>query len=79
METIVEVGCYIFCAYAKFTSLNACDGMSATTFYFPTMLFGVRDDSFLSCFWSERNQVSLATGIDVEVLLLYFHTTDDVL
>ena len=50
-----------------------------TTLSFPVMLIGVRGGAFLSACRSERNRISLATSIEVEVLDKYVHATDDVL
>ena len=67
------------CASTNVPSLNARDGMPDIVFYFTAMLIGVRDYDFISCCWSERNQVSLATGIDVELIYSYVNDTADVL
>ena len=69
----------MFFPSAIFPLLNARDGMSAIKFFPPAILIGVRDDDFLYCCRSARNRSSLAAGIDVEVLPLYVHETDDVL
>ena len=59
--------------------MNARDGMSAIVLSFPAILVGVRGGAFLSPCRTESNQISLATGIEVEVLAKYVHTTADVL
>ena len=53
--------------------------MSAVAFYFTDILVGVKDDDFLSRCQIVSKRSSLATGIDVEVILWCFHATDDVL
>ena len=72
------MGCYIFCASANFPSLNARYGMSNIALYFPAILVRVGGDAFLSRCRSAIKRSSLAAGIDVEVLPLYFHSTADV-
>ena len=59
-------------------SLNARDGMSSIALSFTAMLIGVRDDDFISHYWSARNLSSIATGIYDEVLPLYVHVSADV-
>ena len=59
--------------------MNARDGMSSIILSFTAMLIGVRDDAFISHYWSARNLSSIATGIYAEVLPLYVHVTADVL
>ena len=51
-------------------SLNAFDGISAITSSFSAMIFGVRDDAFISSCCSTRRRISLSPGNDVEVLSL---------
>ena len=72
-EIRVEVGCYIFCVYKNFPSLNVRDGMSAIALPFIAMVIGVRDDDFISRCCSAINLSSLAAGIDVEVLPMYVY------
>ena len=69
---------YIFCASENLPSLNACDGMSSIAFYFPDVLIGVWGDTFIYCCRSASKQSSLAAGIDVKALPLYFCVTADV-
>ena len=53
--------------------------MSAIAFYFSDIIIGVRNDAFLSSYWSASKKSSLACGSDVEVLPLYVHANSGVL
>ena len=53
--------------------------MYAIALSFTSMLIGVRDDAFLSNYQSARMKSILSSGIDVDVLPLYVHATDDLL
>ena len=53
--------------------------MSDISLSFHAILVGVSYDAFLSSCWSARKRSSLASGVYVDVLLVYAHTTACVL